>query len=63
MFPYRLAEILPIPLESIAAVLPEHHSEWNFWRNAPEQERDFWIGFAGYFKTDDEAVRFLSVLD
>ena len=63
LFPYRLAEILPTPLESIASVLPEQHTEWNFWRNAPEHERDFWIGFAGYFKTDDEADRFLSLLE
>ena len=62
LFPHRLAETLSVPLESIVSVLPEQRSEWDSWQNAPEHERNHWIGFAGFFKTDEEVNQFLDLL-
>ena len=62
LYASRVAEVFSIALDSVAAMLPEEHSEQDFWPNAPEHERGSWNGFAGYFKTDVEVDGFLASL-
>ncbi|MGH9856991.1 MAG: hypothetical protein ACRD4B_04005, partial [Acidobacteriota bacterium] len=58
----RLARFSGLRVEQAIALLPSDKKEWEFWSGAPEERREEWRGYEGYFKSQDEVGRFLSGL-
>ena len=62
LYDKRLIIVFGLSNDALGAMLPEENGAWTYWANAPEHEKDFWSGYDGYFKTNDEVDRFLSAL-
>ena len=62
LYAKRVAMVFELNDETIAELLPKERWDWIYWAGAPEDERDLWSGYEGYFQTIEEIDRFLNPL-
>jgi len=58
----RLAEYCGISTEHVEALLPASHEEWTYWAAVNDPDKDYWVGFQGFFKTPEEVETFAKSL-